>query len=66
MIRVTDRETGMRMLIRDTKKGVKDLAFAYIRTEVVLGVIDGSGMTYIFKIEKEQNNLLYPFFLFCV
>lgn len=61
LVRVMDKETHQRTLIREPKKEVKDLSFAYIRSDVVLGIVDGYGTTCIYTIEREQSGLSYPF-----
>lgn len=61
MVRVTDKETSQRTLIREPQKEVKDLAFAYVRTEVVLGVVDAYGTVFVYNIERTQSDLSYPF-----
>lgn len=61
LVRVSDAKTNKRMLIRDLKKDVKDLAFAYTRPAVVLGAIDGNGTTYVFNIRRENDEIQYPF-----
>lgn len=61
LVRVADMETNKRMLIRELKKDVKDLAFAYTRPEVVLGAVDGNGTTHVFNILRTKEGIQYPF-----
>lgn len=58
LVRVSDKETNQRTLLRELKKDVKDLAFAYTRPAVILGAIDGNGTTFVYNITKTDDNNL--------
>lgn len=64
LVRVTDKETNQRKLIRDLQKDVKDLAFAYTKAEVILGAIDGNGTTYIYNIQRTKTEIEYPLLMY--
>lgn len=57
LLRVTDMETNNRMLIRELKKDIKDLAFAYTRPAVILGAVDDIGTTHVFNIQRTENDI---------
>lgn len=62
MIRIANLETnGNRALIKNLKDEIKDLAFAYTSTEIILGCVDCNGNILVYKIEETQESLQYPF-----
>ncbi|XP_050510521.1 enhancer of mRNA-decapping protein 4 isoform X2 [Diabrotica virgifera virgifera] len=57
MVRVTNQETGIRALIKNFKDDIKDIAFAYIREEIILGCVDSEGNILVYKITDETNSI---------
>lgn len=63
MVRVTNKKSGKRSLIKELKTEVHDIAFALKSDEVILGCVDFEGTVFVYKIE-EQQEIEYPFNVF--
>lgn len=64
MIRVAHQDTnGKRALIKNLKEDIKDLAFAYSRSEIILGCIDCERNILIYNIEDGADSLNYTLLL---
>lgn len=59
MVRVTNKKSGKRSLIKELKSEVHDIAFALKNEEVILGCVDFEGTVFVYKIE-EQQEIEYP------
>ena len=55
MVRVVQKKTDQRVLIKGMKGKVKDLAFAHCTDEIILGVVDEFGNLFIAKIEETNE-----------
>lgn len=64
MVRVTNKKSGKRILIKKLKSEVYDIAFALKNDEVILGCVDVEGTVFVYKIE-EQQEIEYPLKYFC-
>ncbi|XP_072391528.1 enhancer of mRNA-decapping protein 4 isoform X1 [Diabrotica undecimpunctata] len=63
MVRVTNQETGTRALIKNFKDDIKDIAFAYLRDEIILGCVDSEGNVLVYKITDETKSISYTLLL---
>lgn len=57
MIRVTNQETKQRALIKNLKEDIKDLAFAYSRSLIILGCVDNEGNILVYQIDDTPHSI---------
>ncbi|XP_014259609.1 enhancer of mRNA-decapping protein 4 isoform X3 [Cimex lectularius] len=57
VIRVINRETSKRALIKGIEGMIEDLAFAFIPNKVILACLDCSGAVQVHNIEQEGNEI---------
>ena len=55
IVRVIQKKTNQRVLIKGMKGRVKDLAFAHCTDEIILGIVDEFGNLFIAKIEETNE-----------
>ena len=55
MVRVVQKKTDQRVLIKGMKGKVKDLAFAHCIEEIILGIVDEFGNLFVAKIEQTNE-----------
>ncbi|XP_066256745.1 enhancer of mRNA-decapping protein 4 homolog [Euwallacea similis] len=64
MIRVVHQDTNVkRTLIKNLKDDIKDLAFAYSTSEVILACVDCEGNILVYNIEDSADSLNYTLLL---
>lgn len=61
MIRVVNRETNQRILIKDMKALVQDISFALSPLQILLGCVDEEGNLYVYNIKDNSDLIVYPF-----
>lgn len=65
LIRIVNRETDQRKLIKNTKALVQDISFALTPLQILLGCVDEEGNVSVYNIEDNPDNIMYPFIVFC-
>lgn len=55
MVRVVNRETAERALLKGMEGLVQDIAFAHIATEIILACVDETGNLFIYSIEEKHQ-----------
>jgi hypothetical protein len=60
VIRVVNRESSERSLLKGIEGMVQDIAFAHIPNEVVLACVDGYGNLLVHRIEETKDKMVYP------
>jgi hypothetical protein len=60
VVRVVNRETTARSLVKGMAGMVQDIAFAHIPTEVVLASVDEYGNLLVHQIEEAKKQIMYP------
>jgi len=55
MVRVVQKKTDQRALVKGMKGKIKDLAFAHCLDQIILGVVDEFGNLFIFRIEQTNE-----------
>jgi enhancer of mRNA-decapping protein 4 len=60
VVRVINRESSQRSLLRGMEGMVQDIAFAHIPTEVVLACVDEYGNLLVHHIEETKDKIMYP------
>lgn len=60
VVRVVNRESSERSLIKGIEGMVQDIAFAHIPTEVVLACVDEYGNLLVHQIEETKDKTMYP------
>ncbi|XP_071039309.1 enhancer of mRNA-decapping protein 4 [Parasteatoda tepidariorum] len=58
LVRVVKTRPQLRLLIKDYKSEVKDIAFAHTTSQVILGSVDAMGELLVHKITEEGSALL--------
>lgn len=61
MVRVVNQETNQRALIKNLKTDVRDVSFAFLKEEIILGCVDDVANIFIYKIEDSLHFIKYPF-----
>lgn len=56
-VRVVNRETGRRALIKGIGAMVEDLEFAFIPNQITLACVDETGSVYIHNIHEDSNEI---------
>lgn len=57
MVRVTNLETEKRAIIKNLKDDIKDIAFSFSRSEIILGIIDCEGNILIYNIHDSPQEI---------
>jgi enhancer of mRNA-decapping protein 4 len=60
VVRVVNRESSERSLLRGMEGMVQDIAFAHIPAEVVLACVDEYGNLLVHRIEETKDKIVYP------
>jgi enhancer of mRNA-decapping protein 4 len=60
VVRVVNRESMERSLLRGMEGMVQDIAFAHIPTQVVLACVDEYGNLLVHQVEETDNKMVYP------
>jgi hypothetical protein len=60
VVRVVNRESSERSLLKGMEGMVQDIAFAHIPTEVILACVDEYGNLLVHQIEETKNKMMYP------
>lgn len=60
LIRVVNRDTDQRKLIKNTKALVQDLSFALTPLQILLGCVDEEGNVFVYNIEDNPDSITYP------
>lgn len=56
VVRVVNRETAERALIKGMEVMVQDIAFAHITTEIILAIVDQAGNLFVYRVEEKQQH----------
>ena len=56
MVRVVQKKTDQRVLLKGMKGIVKDLAFAHCLDQIILGIVDEFGNLFVFRIHENSNS----------
>lgn len=56
VVRVVQRESEERILVKGMRGKVKDLAFAHCTESIILGVVDELANIFIYRIEEHQSD----------
>ena len=56
MVRVVQKKTDQRVLVKGMKGKIKDLAFAHCLDQIILGVVDEFGNLFVFRIEQIRDD----------
>jgi enhancer of mRNA-decapping protein 4 len=60
VIRVVNRESSERSLLKGIEGMVQDIAFAHIPSQVVLACVDEYGNLLVHQIEETKDKMVYP------
>lgn len=60
VIRVVNRESSERSLLKGIEGMVQDIAFAHIPNQVVLACVDEYGNLLVHQIEETKDKMVYP------
>jgi enhancer of mRNA-decapping protein 4 len=60
VVRVVNRESSERSLLRGMEGMIQDIAFAHIPTEVILAFVDEYGNLLVHQIEEAKKKMMYP------
>ncbi|XP_045470559.1 enhancer of mRNA-decapping protein 4 [Harmonia axyridis] len=63
MVRVVNQETNQRALIKNLKTDVRDVSFAFLKEEIILGCVDDVANIFIYKIEDSLHFIKYKLLL---
>lgn len=61
LIRVINRETDQRKLIKNTKALIQDISFALTPLQILLGCVDEEGNLSVYNIDDTPDSIVYPF-----
>ena len=56
MVRVVQKKTDQRVLLKGMKGIVKDLAFSHCLDKIILGIVDEFGNLYVFRILENGSS----------
>lgn len=59
MVRVVNHETDQRALIKNLKTDVRDVSFAFLRNEIILGCVDDEANIFIYEIKDSPVGIKY-------
>ncbi|KAL3282525.1 hypothetical protein HHI36_005706 [Cryptolaemus montrouzieri] len=59
MVRLANQETNQRALIKNLKTDVRDVSFAFLKNEIILGCVDDMANVFIYEIEDSPNSIKY-------
>jgi enhancer of mRNA-decapping protein 4 len=60
VVRVVNRESSERSLLKGIEGMVQDIAFAHIPTQVILACVDEYGNLLVHQIEERKDKMMYP------
>lgn len=60
VVRVVNRESMERSLLKGMEGMVQDIAFAHIPSQVVLACVDEYGNLLVHQVEETKNKMVYP------
>lgn len=60
VVRVVNRESMERSLLKGMEGMVQDIAFAHILSQVILACVDVYGNLLVHQIEETKNKMVYP------
>ncbi|KAK9872249.1 hypothetical protein WA026_017050 [Henosepilachna vigintioctopunctata] len=63
MVRLANQETNQRALIKNLKTDVRDVSFAFLRNEIILGCVDDMANVFIYEIEDSPHFIKYKLLL---
>lgn len=61
MVRVANLAHNKKAIIKDFNEDIKDISFAYIRQEIILGIVDSEGNILIYKITEKPDTFKSAF-----
>ncbi|XP_044750702.1 enhancer of mRNA-decapping protein 4 [Coccinella septempunctata] len=63
MVRVVNQETNQRALIKNLKTDVRDVSFAFLKDEIILGCVDDIANIFIYEIEDTPHFIKFKLLL---